>query len=175
MKSLVTLFIILTSAFYLPAQEKLKTENVILITFDGLRWQELFSGADSSLLNDKEYTKGKEELNKKYWDNNPEIRRKKLFPFFWGAISEKGQLMGNRNYDNKVDLTNKFWFSYPGYNELLTGFADPEVDSNDKKNNKNITILEYAHQQNKFNGKVAAFGSWDVFPYIINTQRSGIK
>ena len=30
--------------------EAQKTENVILITYDGLRWQELFGGVDERLL-----------------------------------------------------------------------------------------------------------------------------
>ena len=30
-------------------------------------------------------------------------------------------------------ITNGLWFSYPGYNEMLTGAADPRIDSNDKK------------------------------------------
>ena len=31
-----------------------KTQNVVLIVSDGLRWQEIFTGADPALLNDKE-------------------------------------------------------------------------------------------------------------------------
>jgi hypothetical protein len=32
------------------AANGLQTENVVLITFDGLRWQEVFGGADPELL-----------------------------------------------------------------------------------------------------------------------------
>jgi arylsulfatase A-like enzyme len=67
------------------------------------------------------------------------------------------------------------WFSYPGYNEILTGKADDEnITSNDKINNPNTTILELANKNEAYKGKVAAFGSWDVFPYIINENRSGV-
>ena len=41
-------------------------------------------------------------------------------------------------------------------------------------NNPNKTVLEIINEQPQFNGRVAAFGSWDVFPYIINEERSGI-
>lgn len=98
-----------------------------------------------------------------------------LMPFFWNTIASKGQLYGNRKYGNKVDCSNELLFSYPGYNEILTGFADNErINSNSKVNNPNVTILEYLNNQQEFKGKVAAFGSWDVFPYIINSDRSGI-
>ena len=37
--------------------QDLKTENVFLITLDGLRWQELFGGADSTLIADMDFVK----------------------------------------------------------------------------------------------------------------------
>ena len=46
------------------AQQKLKTENVILITLDGLRWRELFSGADANLIGHKDFVNDKEALQK---------------------------------------------------------------------------------------------------------------
>jgi hypothetical protein len=35
-----------------------KTENIIVITTDGLRWQELFKGMDTALANDARLMKG---------------------------------------------------------------------------------------------------------------------
>ncbi|MBH45525.1 MAG: hypothetical protein CMC93_02785 [Flavobacteriaceae bacterium] len=85
-----------------------------------------------------------------------------------------GQIHGNKKLSSKVNLTNGMWFSYPGYNEILTGGADDiNVESNDKNPNKNVTVLEqYAQKYNK--RKVAAFGSWNVFYFIINEARSGV-
>ena len=174
MKKLLTL-ILLLPLIQANAQQ-IKTENVILITLDGLRWQELFGGADSSLLRDKEYVDNVGELTALYWDNSPESRRKKLMPFFWTEIAMKGQLFGNRWNESYVNCTNGMLFSYPGYNEILTGVADDEsITSNDKIPNPNVTILELANQKKRFNGKVAGFGSWDVFPYIVNEERSGVS
>lgn len=152
-----------------------KTENVIVVTLDGLRWQEVFGGADSLLIGDSGFVEDPEWLIEKYWDEDPIKRRETLMPFFWNTLAAKGQLYGNRKYNNKVDCTNNMWFSYPGYNEILTGFADDEnITSNSKINNPNTTFLEYLNNKKKYSGKVAAFGSWDVFPYIINQDRSGI-
>lgn len=95
-------------------------------------------------------------------------------PFFWEVLAEQGQLYGNRPEGSRVNATNPYWFSYPGYNELLTGLADPAVNSNDKIPNPNQTILEFVNRQNGFEGSVAAFASWDVFPAIINEKRSGV-
>jgi arylsulfatase A-like enzyme len=101
-------------------------------------------------------------------------RRKQLLPFFWETLAKKGQLYGNRLKGNKSYCTNSFWFSYPGYSEILTGFSDPRIRSNDKIPNPNQTILEFFNNKKEFKGKVAAFGSWDVFPFIVNEERSGI-
>jgi hypothetical protein len=37
------------------AQQTLHTRNVVLVTIDGLRWQELFGGADSALIRDRRF------------------------------------------------------------------------------------------------------------------------
>ncbi|GAA5220076.1 alkaline phosphatase family protein [Membranihabitans marinus] len=149
--------------------------KVVLVTLDGLRWQELFSGADPSLINHTEYVSDTAKLKALFWRDNPQSRRQVLMPFMWKTIGLEGQLYGNRVFGNHVNLTNNQWFSYPGYSEILCGFADDNrINSNDKINNENTTVLEYVHNQAGFQGKVAAFASWDVFPYIINEMRSGI-
>lgn len=151
-----------------------KTENVFVIMTDGLRWHEVFSGADSVLLNDENYTENIDKTTTKFWDESPCNRREKLMPFLWSKIASDGQIYGNRYHKNFVDIKNPYGFSYPGYNEVLTGFPDEEIDSNDKKYNKNVTVLEFLNKQKDYEGKVAAFTSWDVFPYIINEPRSGV-
>lgn len=167
--------IVLTLSLLANAQSNLKTENVFIITFDGLRWQELFTGADSALINHKEFTSNSKEISSLYWAPTPIERRTKLMPFFWNTISSEGQLYGNRMHDNNVNCSNTMWFSYPGYNEILCGFADDErIHSNNKIDNPNITVLEFFNKQKKYSGKVAAFASWDVIPFIINEKRSRI-
>ena len=166
----ITLFALLTW----PAWSQQKTENVILITFDGLRWQELFTGAEQRLIS-KDFLSDSARLSQTFWRPDPVQRREILFPFFWSVIAKEGQLYGNRTARNFVNVSNNQWFSYPGYSELLCGFADNErIHSNDKFDNPNTTVLEFINNQPGFKGKVAAFSSWDVFPYIINSNRSGV-
>jgi len=156
------------------ASAQLKTENVVLITLDGLRWEELFMGADPRIIKNKKYVTDVSETEKIFGDTDPKRRRQKLFPFIWNTIALQGQVYGNRNFGNKVNVANRYWFSYPGYNELLTGNPDKRIRSNAKRMNVNETILEFANRQANFKDKVAAFASWDVFHYIINPKRSGI-
>ncbi len=172
-RMLIILVFLLLPLFNTLAQDK--NTKVVLITLDGFRWQELFTGADSLLIANNEYVSDTTDLKEKFWREGPNARREALMPFFWKAVSRMGQIHGNRMLGSKVDLTNKMWFSYPGYNEILTGKADDgRIDSNDKIQNPNTTLLEIANNNPKYKGKVAAFGSWDVFPFIVNEQRSGV-
>src|SRR6185503_4333565 len=69
-----------------PKAGVLKTRNVFLITTDGLRWQEVFTGAEEALLDDKTATGNPERMKQLFWKPTPEERRKQLMPFFWGEI-----------------------------------------------------------------------------------------
>ncbi len=131
----------------LSAQPLNQTENVFLITLDGFRWQELFSGADPALIGNEDYVDDVEDLKNSFWDPETEMRRRRLMPFFWEVIATQGQLYGNRKEGCTVDVTNNQWFSYPGYSEILVGYVDPGIDSNDKIPNPNKTVLEFINEQ----------------------------
>ncbi|MGC3945242.1 MAG: alkaline phosphatase family protein [Chryseolinea sp.] len=161
--------------FTIPSfAQKNKTQNVILVTLDGMRWQEVFGGADSAYMKQQQHLKDG-ALKEKYWRNDAQARREALFPFLWTTVVKQGQLYGNRQLGSLVNVTNNQWFSYPGYNEILTGRADDaRINSNDKFYNPNQNVLEFIQSKPGFSGKVAAFTSWDVFPYIINDKRNNI-
>lgn len=148
--------------------------NVFVITLDGFRWEDLFNGADSDLINNEKFTPANEPIKAMYWAATPEERRKKLMPFFWNVMVPAGQVYGNRLYNNKMNVYNAFAKSYPGYNEIFTGETDPNISSNKKIENENINVLEYLNSRPGLQDKVAAFTSWDVFPYILNKNRSGL-
>ena len=139
-----------------------------------MRWQEVFKGVDSAIIVNKKFTNDSDAIVKKFWSDDINECRKKLFPFLWSTIESEGQLFGNRTKGCKVNNANPYWFSYPGYNEIFTGYPDTAVNSNDKIENKNINVLEFINQQKNYIGKVAAFSTWDAFPYILNKWRSGI-
>jgi arylsulfatase A-like enzyme len=97
-----------------------------------------------------------------------------LLPFFWTEIAPHGQLYGNQAKGSIARVTNDRRFSYPGYNEIFTGHADPRIDSNKKIPNPNITVFEWLQGRPGFSKRVAALATWDVFPSIFNCSRSGI-
>ena len=172
--------LIVLHAFVVPvrsdeARPRPTTRNVVLVTTDGLRWQEVFRGADDSLLNKKDGgVADPDALRRAFWRETPEARREALLPFLWSTVARQGQVFGNRDKKSLAHVTNGKNFSYPGYNELFTGSADPRIDSNAKRPNPNVSVLEWLHRKPAFRGEVAAVASWDLFPFILNVERSGL-
>ena len=161
------------------AQSPHKTQNVIVVMMDGMRWQEVFRGADPKLLK----TFGPEwlgdpkvmaaEAQRQFGGATEAERRQALMPFLWSVVAAQGQIFGNRDLGSDSHVTNGFNFSYPGYNETLTGIADPRIDSNGYGPSPNVTVYEWLNTKPDFAGKVAAFGAWDAFNRIFNRERCG--
>ena len=121
--------IVLLFLFALATFAQRKTENLIIVTLDGMRWEEVFGGVDSAIIINKNFTRDSDEVIKNFWSDNVNERRKKLFPFLWTTVTTNGQLYGNRNVGCNVNNANPYWFSYPGYNEIFTGYPDTAVNS----------------------------------------------
>jgi hypothetical protein len=153
-----------------------RTRNVVLIVADGLRWQEIFTGADASLINGKEggaWDKP-EDLHEEFWRENAVDRRAALFPFLWGTVAKQGQIFGNQAKDSVAHVTNGMAFSYPGYNEMLTGLPDPKINSNEFGTNPNMTVFEWLNKDRELHGQVAVFATWSTFKDIFNERRSNL-
>ncbi|HDY91877.1 MAG TPA: phosphoglyceromutase [Pseudoalteromonas sp.] len=149
-------------------------QNVVLITLDGVRWQEVFNGADNSLINNTDFVKKPEQLKTQFWAKTANERQQLLMPFLTQVVAKKGVIIGDRANGSTMSVSNPWYFSYPGYNEILTGEVDENINSNNKLLNPNKTILERLDKLPEFKGSTALFGSWDVFPYIVNTKRSNV-
>ena len=153
-----------------------RVENVIVVTIDGFRSEELFGGAQAELIDKKAGgVSDVEGLTGRFGQGSPEARRATLMPFVWGTIAREGQIFGDRSQAAGTLLTNGKKFSYPGYNELFCGFGDDRIDSNGKVTNPNPSVLEYLNNQPEFRGKVAAYCTWDVFPSILRSDQNGLK
>jgi hypothetical protein len=154
-----------------------ETQTVVLIVSDGLRWQEIFSGAEEALLNADRGGNWVEEseLRKRYWRDQPDARRALLFPFLWGTVAKKGQVYGNQLKGSVAHVTNGKAFSYPGYNEMSTGYPNDAIDSNEFGPNPNPTVFEWLNKFDEYRGQVAIYGTWNVYDNIFNKKRSGLK
>src|SRR5829696_8374730 len=124
----LALFCLSVCAAAAPADDR----HVILVTLDGLRVQELFTGMDPVIANAPEGDSGIYDMavtRKRYWRETAVERREALMPFFWKTLVPAGMVVGNAAIGSKVTVRNDQWFSYPGYSEILTGEPHAEIQS----------------------------------------------
>lgn len=159
--SIAITFLLITPSW----SQNLRTRNIIVVTLDGLRWQEVFNGCDPELL-PSDRTHIDPSKFESFSSTSSIERREKLMPFFWKTVGTQGQIYGNRKYGNYVNCSNPYWFSYPGYSEMLVGYVDRSVRSNKAIDNRNISVLEFINSSKGFENKVGAFATWEVMANI---------
>lgn len=159
MRSLLLAIALLIAAPFASAESR-----VVLVTIDGLRWQEVFGGADPSLVTDPE--------DKARYVDAPD-RAAALMPFLQ-SFRQRGALFGNVAAGECAKVENRYWFSYPGYAEMLGGRPNPQIRFNAKEINNDVTVLEWLNGQHGFEKSVRVYAEWDVVPFILNQPRSGL-
>jgi hypothetical protein len=137
---------------------------VVLVTVDGYRWQELFRGADPALVTSQSY-------RARYIDV-PD-RAQALTPFLL-SFAQHGALIGDRDAGSCARVANEYWFSYPGYAEILSGRPNPDIRSNRAIPNQDVTILERLARRDAFAGQIQVYAEWNAVPSILNVARSRI-
>ena len=105
--------------------------RVVLVMTDGMRWQEVFRGADESLLTPERYFEKRDvsALREKYLAATPEERRQKLMPFLWSTFIPQGQIYGDRDaqFGPFLQVTWKkltigaYWFNPGSSEQVLVG------------------------------------------------------
>jgi len=130
--------------------------KLIVVTLDGLRWQEVFKGADSTLL----FKSGTAVDKEFFWPSDEAKRKENVFDP--GFFAKKGNLYGNRDLNNKVNIKNPTNLSYPGYHEIFTGNTT-QIVNNNLIENPHQTVFEFINEQAKYDDDL------DVQVYGIST------
>lgn len=94
--------------------------NVLLITIDGTRWQEVFNGTDPALT------------------NNPQTARQ-LLPFIYSHCIDHGMALGK---SSDFIATGPAHLSLPGYNEISHGHPSYACQNNDCPRTTELTLLD---------------------------------
>lgn len=158
-----------------PTRPIRKSKNVIYITWDGFRWQEMFGGAQEVLIAKDAGVADVDGVKRRFWRESEAERREVLLPFVWKTIAKQGQIFGDPSANAAAKMENTHKFSYPGYSEMFCGFADDKgIDSNKKFPNPHVNVLEFLNHRPGFEKRVSAIATWDVFPSILNQERSGV-
>ena len=161
-----------------PPQQaaEVRGHNVVLITVDGLRNEELFGGVDERVLESVEnsgieYESESVRVRAAYGGPTPDRSRSALMPFFWTDLVPNGVLLGNESKGGGVLVTNRELFSAPGYVEILTGEPHHDVVSNDLIRYPYPSFMEYAMDGLGLGyTDVATVGSWEGFAMLSSSR-----
>ena len=170
------------SLVVLPAAQQGRqtpSQNVILVTLDGVRVEEVFGGLDLDVFRSTivKGSVGETASYKNFWAPTPTERRERVLPFFWRTLMTRyGSIAGNAARGSKATITNRHRFSYPGYAEILTGQAhDDVINSNDARRIPYPTVLEFLKRKLAVGpAHVAAFTSWATFDWIVEHEPGSI-
>ncbi|WP_293356777.1 alkaline phosphatase family protein [Phenylobacterium sp.] len=157
-----------------PAQAADRGRRLVLVTLDGLHWTELFRGADPERAADPAAVAADQRQAIRRAFVEPADRARALMPFLNEVVAREGVLIGDRDHGSCAAVGNAMWFSYPGYNEILTGKPDPAIKSNTHGPNANVSFLAWLNRQPGFAGRVEAVGSWRTFRDILGAPGSGL-
>ncbi|MFV0387867.1 MAG: alkaline phosphatase family protein [Pyrinomonadaceae bacterium] len=164
---------ILIAVLALQASAKNQTENVVLVTIDGVRTEEVFDGFNTELFSFMDKNATKKAAFAKYSAQTSALRRERLMPFVWKELLLKyGSIAGNAALGSKMETTNNMLFSFPGYSEILTGEAhDDVIYSNNRVQNPYPSVLQFLQKKMRLNSnQVAAFGSWDAINEVVSSD-----
>lgn len=155
-----------------PPAPPLRTRNVVLMMVDGVRWQEVFRGADPQLSAGVPGADEQARVRQTFGGETPAARREALLPFLWSTVAGRGALLGNRDLGSLCAVTNGHNLSYPGYSETVCGFTDPTIVGNDHGPNPNVTVFEWLARQPDWRGGIGAFGAWDGIGDVFHERRA---
>jgi hypothetical protein len=126
-------------------------DHLVLVTIDGVRWQEVFRGVDTSLAS---RTKARHQL-----EMSPEA----LLPNIHRIATTHGVLLGKE--DSQVRVSSPSTVSLPGYSELFSG-KTPRCANNDCPQTTETTLLDDWHRADP-EATMAVFSSWARIPRAV--------
>ncbi len=127
--------------------KKSNQPNVVLLTLDGVRWQEVFSESKDH--------------------NEAPFKLLKLL------LSKEGILIGNKSLGSEMTVNNRFNLSLPGYQSLMAGTEVP-CATNDCGRISVETMMERVRRELRLSkGEVATFATWSgIAKAVEHTQGS---
>jgi len=129
-----------------PAEEAVA---IVLVTLDGVRWQEVFEGVDARLA--AAHGLADEQV----------VSARQLLPNLYAIIDRHGAALGAPGYGAPISASGPNFLSLPGYAELFSGRTVTGCDDNQCRGVSAHTIIEELSAGLPADaGEVAAITSW---------------
>jgi hypothetical protein len=135
----------------LRAEGPRRDGRVVLVTLDGVRWQDVFEGSDPS------------------WSGMPGESPEALMPRTRALIRMRGVALGaTADGCGTVHTASGVNVSFPGYLEIFTGH--PSLCLDNHCNQPAFTVMDEAARA----GSSASIASWDVLAHAVSGGHAGV-
>jgi hypothetical protein len=121
---------------------------VVLVALDGVRWQEVFEGADSALSEQNGL------------DASERLAADRLMPNLGRLMTAEGAVVGAPGVDSPMEASGPNFVSLPGYMEMLTGTSEPGCTNNQCGQVGLRTVADDVAESGL--GEAAIVSSWPV-------------
>jgi hypothetical protein len=126
---------------------------VVLVTIDGVRWQEIFEGTDAART------------------SGPVRSAAEIVPNLHVLSHERGAALGAPRR-GVIAASGPEYLSLPGYTEIMTGRTSRVCKNNECAGSDTPTLLDEARAAG---AKVAAFTSWDLLARAVSVERGAAR
>jgi len=137
------------------------TRQVIFIAIDGVRWQDVYQGADPKLVDDQAVP---DELL---------LPPERLLPNLYRRVVARGVALGAPGHGAPMLASGPNFISLPGYMEMLSG-APSGCTRNDCDRIKTPTIVDEFRSRSSPRDHVAVFSSWEAIDRAAAMDTEGI-
>lgn len=126
-----------------------ETRQIVLITIDGVRWQEVFHGADPTLLAEAGLAE------------SSALSASELLPNLYRHFFEGGVVIGAPSERSRIHASGPSYLSLPGYLEILRGRTISDCQDNECPSLRAPTLLdELRERPETIRSDIAVFTSW---------------
>jgi hypothetical protein len=137
----------ITGANTVDAAIQKAAPKIVLITIDGVRWQDIYNKHDSFSL-----------------DND--LSGRHVLPTIYREFIDNGIAVGN---STPAFTENMFHVSQPGYLEIISGYSSRTCFNNYCKPNTSITLLNY------FANDAAVIASWETIAKTFDNSLAAVN
>lgn len=151
-----------------PPGTAAQEEAVVLVVLDGVRWQDVFVGADPVLAAQAKV---------------PALHADSLMPHLHALVAERGAALGAPGQGAPMQASGPNYVSLPGYNEILSGRTVTACKDNDCDRTRAPTLMDEARAVARRSTDVAVIASWpkielacsaDPSTMVVSTGRSRV-
>lgn len=128
--------------------------NVILVTLDGVRWEEMFRGEDVSLGG---------------------APGRIVFESLWSALVEHGLLFGNRLQGGEVLVDNPVTMSLPAYQSIMAGRVMPCFTNGCGRIDRETLAERLAREKSLGPREMAVISSWSKIEHAVQHKEGVVN